>query len=289
MNFTVANHNSLKITNGYIHYDDVEFKDIPEMVTAGFNYVACKLKNETRIDNNFDGFVDVLILDIDDGCTIEQAKSLFQKYEFYLITSKSHQKDKGGISCDRFRLFLHLENTVYIREQMEHLYNQVIQKYSFIDNKCKNVSRLYFASPLESLVIYNQGKRYPTSILFNSVTELGQKSTNDVWDIPQHTSNEIYRFNELLEVWITDGGQVLENEVKSNEENNIKGVLKFLDMEFYQGNKGHALFNASCIMRKDGFNDDFIIDFLMKEWEKRSCSTDKFKDALSNVKGGLKY
>ena len=77
MNLTISNHSNIKNTSGYKHYNDLEFGDLEEVVKSGFHYVACKLKNEIRNDNNFDGFVDLLILDIDSDCNIEQAKQIF--------------------------------------------------------------------------------------------------------------------------------------------------------------------------------------------------------------------
>ena len=286
MFFTVATHNDAKNPKNFINYE-VEFEDIKEMVTSGYCYCACKLKDNYRLDENFDGNVDVLILDIDDNCTIEQAKVLFSKYEFFIITSKSHQKDKGGKICDRFRLFLKLDKTVHIRQQAEELYLGFIKTYPFVDVKCKNVSRFFYSSPENALVIYNKGKCYSSYIAHN-VTETAQKSTNEVKEVSTLRCDEIYRFNELLGVWQTDSGEVLSAEVNI-EENQLKGILIFLDREFYQGNKGNALFNASCMMKKDGFGDDFIVEYLIKEWERRSSQTDKFRDALLNIKNGLKY
>ena len=287
MYFTVANHNDEKNPKDFINYDDVEFEDIPAMTTSGFSYCACKLKDNYRTDNNFDGSVDVLIVDIDESCTIKQAQFLFSEYEFFIITTRSHQKDKGGKICDRFRLFLKLDKTVHIRQQAEEIYLRFIKIFPFVDVKCKNVSRFFYSSPENALVIYNKGKCY-SSYIAHSITETAQKSTKEVKEVSALGSNEIYRFNEISGVWQTDSGEVLSAEVNT-EENQLKGILVFLDREFYQGNKGNALFNASCMMKKDGFVDDFIVDYLIKEWERRSSQTDKFRDALLNIKNGLKY
>ena len=271
MNFTVATHNSLTKVDGYEHYDNVEFEDIPDMVTSGFNYVACKLQNGIRKDDNFDGFVDVLILDIDDSCTIEQAREIFKAYKFYLITSKSHQKEKNGFVCDRFRMFLKLDCTINIRQQMEEIYNQVIFKYPFIDKSCRNVSRSYYSSPKDALVIYNEGRMYPTIILSgveskNNAKEYQDKGKGKNEHI-EHL-NEVFVFNEITELWTNKYGEVLECE-STNVESKIKGALTVLDNEFYSGNRNNVIFKVCAMLRKDGLDENYIIEFLTRENDKR--------------------
>ena len=261
MNFTVANHASLTTVDGYVNYNDVEFDDIPEMVTSGFNYVACKLKDEVRKDNNFDGYVDVLIIDIDANCTIEQAKALFAKYKFYLITSKSHQKEKNGIVCDRFRMFFRLDKTIHIRQAMEEIYSQFIKIYPFIDTSCRNVSRLYYSSPKDAIIFYNEGCMYPTFILS------GVEATKTTKPISEVRLDEIFVYSELKECWINKYGEILvsENNGELNKDAKLKGALTILNNEFYAGNRNHCIFKVACLLVKDGLDEDEIADFLIKE------------------------
>ena len=203
----------------------------------------------------------------------------------YIITSKSHQIDKGGITCDRFRIFLKLDKTINNREQMERTYSEFLSLYYFVDASCRNVSRFYYSSPEDAIVIYNQGKDYPTSTLRNIKSSL--KPTLIENQTPS-TSKDIYRFNELLDLWITDFGETLPMTIE-NKEAQLKGVSALLDNEFYQGNKSNSLFKASSMMRKDGFDDDFITEHLLSEWELRKGDKDKWKDALSSIKGAFKY
>lgn len=46
----------------------------------------------------------MLIFDIDDTMSIQQAQRLFKDYTYMIGTTKSHQKDKKGLVCDRYRL-----------------------------------------------------------------------------------------------------------------------------------------------------------------------------------------
>lgn len=304
MFFTVSTHNDIKRLDGF-RTIDIEFEELPNYVMQ-YSYCSNGLVNGVRsknTDNNnptgyeaYDGKEDVVILDVDDSVTIEQAQLIFAEYECIIITTKSHRKDKGGKVCDRFRIFLRLDKTINDYYYRQTVMDYIYRNYDFVDQVCKSTNRLFFSSPSNSEVYINKGKRFVVSniiskdIIPHSVTETAQISTNDSQVVSQVTSDEIYRYSEILEVWITDSGIVLENEKgETSDEVKLKGIKKFLDDEFYQGNKGNSLFSAGCIMKKDGFNDDFIVDYLLKEWEARNCSTDKFRDALLNIKNSLKY
>jgi len=100
MNFTIASHNDKYNAKEFIHYDSVEFENIPEMVTAGYAYASAKFKGNHRLDINYEGYEDVLILDIDEDVTLEQAKIIFKKYTNFIITSKSHQIEKNKIELN---------------------------------------------------------------------------------------------------------------------------------------------------------------------------------------------
>ena len=282
MNFTVANHASLTTVDGYVNYNDVEFDDIPEMVTSGFNYVACKLKDEVRKDNNFDGYVDVLIIDIDANCTIEQAKALFAKYKFYLITSKSHQKEKNGIVCDRFRMFFRLDKTIHIRQAMEEIYSQFIKIYPFIDTSCRNVSRLYYSSPRNAIVFYNEGCMYPTFILSRV------EATKTTKPISEVRLDEIFVYSELKECWINKYGEILvsENSSELNKDAKLKGALTILNNEFYAGNRANCLFKVASMLKNDKLSDDIIVPFLLRENDNRDGL--KFREAMHNIASGVK-
>ena len=51
-----------------------------------------------------------LMFDIDDGKSISDVLEILDGYNMLLYTTKSHQKEKQGIICDRFRLVLPSDN-----------------------------------------------------------------------------------------------------------------------------------------------------------------------------------
>ncbi len=283
MYFTVANHNNAKNPNGFVNYE-VEFEDLEDMTTSGCAYCACKLKDEYRLDDNFDGNVDVLVIDIDKVCTLEQAKELFKKYEFYLITTKSHQREKNGEVCDRFRLFFKLDKTIHIREHIENIYSQFIDKFTFIDTSCRNVSRYFYASPSDAIVYHNQGKKYSTNIIIETEVEIAEQEKPVQYNNP----DDIFIYNEITEDWRNSYGDVLEGgNGELDNEAHLKGIQKYLDEEYTPGNRANCLFQAGIMMLRDGFDENFMIDYLLVEFNKRGG--DKQSVAMQQLRNAVKY
>jgi len=279
MNFTVCNHGRARDANGYVPYSDVHFDDIPDMVTSGMNYCACKLVDEYRLDDNFDGCVDVLIIDVDDTCTLDMAKLIFQKFEYYIVTSKSHQKLKNDVVCDRFRLFIPLDETVHIRQKMEMIYDNFIQTYDFIDTSCRNVSRFFYSSPKDAIVIKNSGSKYKTKLNPKDDDDTITKPTQEV----KTTSVKASWLGEKVDdVFVGN-----DSSGNSSEENHLIGIQQFLDDEYVVGQRAVALFKASSIMKKDGFDQNFTVDYLLKEFNRRGG--DKQNVAQQNIMNAWKY
>jgi hypothetical protein len=109
----------------------------------------------------------LLVLDIDDGCTIEQAKLIFSEYAHIIAPSKSHQKDKvrpsGNISpaCDRFRLILPLNEPITNDNDFKATWFRAQALCPAIDAACKDASRFFF--PSTEVVHVNSGRAFPVS------------------------------------------------------------------------------------------------------------------------------
>ena len=62
---------------------------------AQFSGQNRRIKDATRLE--------LLVLDVDDGCTLSEALEVFKDFAHVVGTTKSHQKEKNGVVCDRFR------------------------------------------------------------------------------------------------------------------------------------------------------------------------------------------
>ena len=139
---------------------EVEFKKIPE-ITVKHYYSPFVFKDNTRNSKNFVS-ANVLILDIDEGLSIEQAKAMLDGYRSLIVTTMSHQKtEKNGNKIeagDRFRILLDMEGTI----SDPNIYAQVIQgliQTFKADKRCKDLARFYYCNP-EQEVYTISGDKY---------------------------------------------------------------------------------------------------------------------------------
>lgn len=287
MFFTVATHNSAKNSRGFIHYDNVEFKDIPEMVMSGYAYAAGRFKDNHRKNDNWIGCEDVLILDIDNDCTINQAKKIFARDKFFIITTKSHNKDKNGEVCDRFRIFIELYETINDLTKRTSFIKTVMNIYPFVDKACKDAGRYYHASPADAEVYYNDGK--PLKLFAKEIKiELQPKPPKQV-DTILIPTDDIYRFSELSCQWVDKNGNTLDTGYSENELNveaKFKGARIVLDNEFYSGNRANCMFKVACMLSNDGLDENTICDFLIRENDSRDGL--RLNELMQNIKGSFR-
>lgn len=104
-------------------------------------------------------FSDWAVLDFDSGeMTLREAVNTFQDCIHVIGTTKSHQKDKGGTTCDRFRVAV---PWVYrIVDKVTYQYNiaTLTRKYP-ADTQCKDLARLFFPCP-EIVSVSTEGYKF---------------------------------------------------------------------------------------------------------------------------------
>lgn len=86
----------------------------------------------------------LIVLDVDSCCTIEDAKRLFKSYTHIIGTTRSHQKNKNGLICNRFRIVLFLDRPITSSDDFKATWETLQEKYPFIDNKCSSPSWQWF-------------------------------------------------------------------------------------------------------------------------------------------------
>lgn len=96
------------ITSGFLPIK-ILFSDLPYIALAKINYSPTEFKDGyRRLDNALEGN-NVIVLDIDDGWTIAEAKKFLEEHNLLALitTTKSHLLPKNDQpSRDRFRIFL---------------------------------------------------------------------------------------------------------------------------------------------------------------------------------------
>lgn len=85
-------------------------------------------------DNAIKGF-NLLVLDVDEGTSIEAAKSLLKDYTYHIYTTTNHRKPKGDKPpCDRFRIVLPMN---YMLKLSKEEYKEFMQNiFEFLPFKC---------------------------------------------------------------------------------------------------------------------------------------------------------
>lgn len=146
------------ITNGYYSNDDITWKDFYKVVTKnGLCYSAHRFNDGYRSkDKTIQGF-DLLMLDIDEGTPLEVAKILLEEYTYLIVTTKSHQKEKNGVVCDRYRVILPMANRLELdTEQYSKFMANIMEDLPLeLDRACKDSSRFFYGA--EGEYFYNEG------------------------------------------------------------------------------------------------------------------------------------
>ncbi len=120
-------------------------------ITQGMSYSAIEFLNNTR-KSEFFIQAHLIILDFDDGMTINEAKELFTPYFGMIATTKSHQLSvKNGKPIeprDKFRVILLLKEPITDPKEFKIVMTNLITKYG-ADQACKDLARFYFPNPTQ--------------------------------------------------------------------------------------------------------------------------------------------
>lgn len=136
------------------------------------NYSATTFKYNRRKKSNAQK-TKIIILDIDEPQgnypTINDLRLKIKDLNHVLATTKSHQKLKNGVVCDRYRLLIFLsedvENTKHYSDYVAQISNHLNLKH---DCKCIDLGRLFFRS-VEILSMNLDGQSFVT-VRPNSIT-----------------------------------------------------------------------------------------------------------------------
>lgn len=110
-----------------------------------------------RKGENYISGEDCIVFDIDDGMSLSQAKEIFSNYIGLIITTKSHQKDKNGVICDRFRVIIPYKNKMNLDADLVRDTKILIYKAFSADEQVANLACKFRGSPMDAEFIYLNG------------------------------------------------------------------------------------------------------------------------------------
>lgn len=147
VNVSIANHNDEKNAQGF-ERREVAWNDLLDVVTMGKAYAPAGFKNGHRKNENYLGDTNVVFLDIDDGMTFIEAQTVFKELQCFIFTTRSHQKDKKGKICDRFRVAIKLDKPINL-DVLEYkiAMQSIFDFFGSVDRSTKDPARFYFSSP----------------------------------------------------------------------------------------------------------------------------------------------
>jgi len=87
---------------------NIEFDNLHKLCKSDYRQISpFEFKGGIKKSENWNNEnQNIQIFDIDDGLTVAEAKEMFKENEYLIYTTKSHQVDKKGLKCDRFRIIL---------------------------------------------------------------------------------------------------------------------------------------------------------------------------------------
>lgn len=247
-------YDSRKDSSGFKEYEfsnDIELREIVK-----YDWTPNQFTNGDRKNVNFLS-TDFLYADVDNdsqnesiNCSIERFNEIFKDKEYFLITSRNHQKEKrkskGNIewiskSVDRFHVLFTLDSVCTNGKWIESELDLLVKSYNFFDSSVHDLARFFFGFE-ETEVFYHDGIKW-------KITESDKEKDFDY-------SNEIKDFSDTND-----------------------NIRKYLTLGYSQGiyNDRDKWIDCGLSLKANGFTiDDFRLI---------THSTEKEKDIINRWNG----
>lgn len=117
-------------------------------------------KDNHRKKANFEK-ANIMALDFDEGLDLEDARERFSGFRHIIGTTRSHQKEKHGKVCDRFRVVLFLEESITDGKTYEATVQEILNSNPEADSQAKDAARMFY--PCSQIVSASEeGQLIPT-------------------------------------------------------------------------------------------------------------------------------
>lgn len=235
----------------------IPFNKMVDLVKSKFNYSAGTFKDNYRNADNYLNYSDLIILDVDDGKTIDEARNIFEPFDYIIATTKSHQKEKNGKICDRFRVILPTEKPINLNKaDYSKMMNEVFKDYPFVDTVCKDSSRFYFPAKNSTIITHSGFTNFEWEDYHKKAKE------NDLIQ-----SDALRRKQQLNEAFNNKSfeygnGEKIDYIRKIAKTEKLLKLLKY-DEKFISGQRNKTLFTYGKYFQDLGMTDDEIKDNLL--------------------------
>jgi hypothetical protein len=146
---------------------NIPFENLHRIVKSNYRqYSPFVFENRLKKSENWNNDKqNLLILDVDSGLTINEAREKFKDYKYFICTTKSHQKEKKGVMCDRFRIIFE-SNNIPKGDQYFDFCRELEVLLPFIDKQV-NTKTGAFLGYSDCEYWYNDGKLFNCDPLLN--------------------------------------------------------------------------------------------------------------------------
>ncbi len=124
--------------------EDYYFEDVADVLGMDGRYSNFIFNGDYRLSDNYQKNVsNCIVLDFDDGFTREEFAKR-SSFAYATGTTKSHNKDKNGLTCERFRVIIPTETAVDLEQVgFSRLMKEIFMEYPEADTSCKDTARAY--------------------------------------------------------------------------------------------------------------------------------------------------
>ena len=148
---------------------------VADLVRSAGQYSAVQFEGGYRCAKNAIQGSELIILDYDDGVTLCDAVDIFCQYIGIVATTRSHQKEKHGVTCDRFRVILPTLRPVKLEAvEFSKMMKEVILHYA-TDRACSNMSRMYYGNPAAEVSFLDSSKLFDWEPFYQAARDKEQE------------------------------------------------------------------------------------------------------------------
>lgn len=170
---------------------EIEFEKIIDIIKSDYRqYSPFEFANNTKKSENwFNDNQNLICLDVDDGMTIKEAKREFAEYKYLIATTKSHQIEKKGLTCDRFRVILPSLDIPRGENYFE--FTKILEKkYPFIDKQVNTKTGAFLGSS-DCDHWYNDGSDFKCSQLVEAQRRINKATFKQVEAKPKQIESTV--------------------------------------------------------------------------------------------------
>ena len=241
---------STHITEHYSSYNGT-LEDLKDLISTNINYSPFVFDEGYRkeINSNLNQ-CNIIMLDFDDGVSMDELMPNFDNITYLVATTKSHQKEKNGLICDRFRLIFPLEKCFDITiDEYKIMMNLLITRYG-ADKACKDIARFYYGNPTSETYI-NYGKNFFewNAILKQALfLERHKQKQKEIEKQPlKYTGNISNNLCDTKKEWFE----------KYSATQQILNYFRFNE-KFSEGGRNQFLYSVARHLQEEGCSSDFV-------------------------------